>query len=513
MNTFLLVLLVLVPALVLVLWLSPDARPVTMDTVWSYWHSPLPPSIVRRCRKNWFKVGRLTDVRFLNTFTVHKYVPLKTLRYFSSITSCEAHKSDLIRFYLLKHYGGTWIDASVFFTAEVDWLPKKGVFCYRADRFSVQGLTCLENFLIRAPKGHPFIVAWMDQTIREFTDTNYKENNKKLRDIIGKNADYLVPYVASMKLSLPGDLKTHRAEDGPYRDTVRVGWENSAQLCHSIEYGNTKIVKLWNQPRNVCSPSIVPLNPVFKDYTPRGVYERFRGKFEEHGHGDIGPTDMVYVIAMPERISYIEGKLSEMNTRYKLLHAVKPDDLNKDDYERMSETFNPKNKMLYNRMTKLPVCLSFFMCYYDAYVHGYDTILVLEDDIKYNVSLDRIKQAIDEFKKIDAEILFLGYCWANCDKEYTQITENLFRAPKETQLLCNHALVIKNSFIKKYMEREKPTYWKNRNDHTLSNYLRDNDIFKCVPSKAYINQNRAELGSNNENYDMGGKACNLEKKN
>ena len=496
-----------------VVFFLPDTRPVTTNTVWSYWHSPLPPAVVRRCRANWTRVGKVQDVRFLNAFTVHKWVPLSTLAYFSRITSCQAHKSDLIRFYLLKHYGGTWIDASVFFTAPLDWLPEQGVFCYKADRFSVQGLTCLENFMIKAPKGHPFIERWMDQTINEFLDKNYKENNKKFRDIIGKNGDYLVPYVASMKLTLPGDLVTKSAEEGPYRDTVRVGWDNADELCKSIEYAKTKIVKLWNKPRSVCSPNVVPLHPVFKDHSPAGVYDRFKTKFDEYGNGETGPTDMVYAIAMPDRLAYIKGKLSELGTKYKLFNAIKPDDLTKEDYERMSETFNPKNKMLHKRMTKLPVCLSFFMCYYDAYVNGYDTILVLEDDIKFNVSIDRIKQAIEEFKKIDAEVLFLGYCWANCDKNYTQVTENLHRAPREVQLLCNHALVMKNSFIRTYMERDHPTFWNNRNDHTLSNFLRDHDVFKCVPPKAFINQNRAEMGSNNENYDLGGKACNLEKKN
>ena len=57
------------------------------------------------------------------------------------------------------------------------------------------------------------------------------------------------------------------------------------------------------------------------------------------------------------------------------------------------------------------------------------------------------------------------------------------------------------------MERDGAVYWRHRNDHTLSDWLRDTDTFKCVTTKALINQNRAELGSNNGNYDLGGKAC------
>jgi hypothetical protein len=59
------------------------------------------------------------------------------------------------------------------------------------------------------------------------------------------------------------------------------------------------------------------------------------------------------------------------------------------------------------------------------------------------------------------------------------------------------------------MTRERPTFWNNRNDHTLSNYLRTHDVGKFVTPKGYVNQNRVAMGSNNENYDTGGKACDL----
>ena len=66
---------------------------------------------------------------------------------------------------------------------------------------------------------------------------------------------------------------------------------------------------------------------------------------------------------------------------------------------------------------------------------------------------------------------------------------------------------MKKSFIKEYMTRNEVTYWRHRNDHTLSDYLRDHGIKKIVTPKAFIVQNREEMGSNNENYDNGGKAC------
>jgi len=481
----------------------PDTRPVTPDTVWTYWHSPMPPTIVRRCIRNWRNVGGVKDIRVLNAFTVHKYISWGTLSHFSSITSSEAHKSDLIRFHLLDTYGGVWIDASVFCVRPLDWLPD-GFFCFRADRFSKQGLVCLENFFIKSPKGHPFLKQWMDQTIKEFTDPEYKTTNEKYRQIIGKNGDYLVPYVASMKLDKPPDLTIHSAEEDPYYDTVRENWD-PRKTCDTISY-TTKLVKLWNAPRKVCSPTVVPLVDTGV-YTPKGIYRRFKHKFKPVGESGSNELDMIYCICMPSRVEYATEQLKAFGQKYKLLDAIKPDDLTSDDYRNLSETFNPQNKHLYKQMTKLCVCLSFFMCYYDAYKNGFETILIVEDDIKYQVSIAQIFEAIRQFKTTDGQIMFLGYCWSNCDKPFTQLTEHVWRAPKDAQLLCNHALVCKREFLTRYMERDGVVYWKHRNDHTLSDWLSDTDTSKCVTTKAFINQNRAELGSNNGNHDTGGKAC------
>ena len=237
--------------------LLPDTRPVTPRTVWTYWHSALQPRIVRRCVRNWRTVGGCADVRATNALTIHRYIPWGTLRSFDSITKCEAHKSDLIRFHLLHTRGGIWMHASVFCNRTLDWLPD-GFFCYRADRFSKEGVVCLENFFIKSPRGHPFLKAWMDQTIREFKDPEYKATNERYRRIIGVNGDYLVPYVASMKLEKPAAGITLRsAEEGPYLDTVREDW-NPRRVCRSISRTQS-LVKLYSGTRRACPPGVVPL--------------------------------------------------------------------------------------------------------------------------------------------------------------------------------------------------------------------------------------------------------------
>ena len=123
--------------------------------------------------------------------------------------------------------------------------------------------------------------------------------------------------------------------------------------------------------------------------------------------------------------------------------------------------------------------------------------------------MDKIYGAIRDFKQVDSEILFLGYCWANCGMTYQHVSEHLYLAPYNTEMLCNHALVMKKSFIKTYMERDEVTFWRHRNDHTLSTYLIKNKINKCVTSPVYIDQNREELGSNNNNNTVKHPTCTL----
>lgn len=235
--------------------------PATENTVWTYWHSPFQPAVVKRCLENWEHVGKCEDIRVLNDFNIYRWVPINVINEINDITKMKAHKADLIRLYLLKTYGGIWMDASVFLTQKLhSWLPKERVFCYKAERFSKDSVTCIENFFIKAPPNHPFIEEWYDKCIEDFKNPNYKKDNEKYRNIIGKNGDYLVPYVSSMKIDLNKytDIVLESSEQGPYKDTVKYGWNNPDKVCENISY-SYKMVKLWNKLRSRIDITKIPL--------------------------------------------------------------------------------------------------------------------------------------------------------------------------------------------------------------------------------------------------------------
>ena len=226
-------------------------KPVTEDTVWAYWNTIEKPEIVKRCIQNWKDVGGCKDVRVLNQYTIYRWIPLGVIIHFNSITNCEANKSDLIRLYILKHYGGIWMDCSVFVTRQLDWLPKGKVFCFRAERFD-----CFDTFFIKAPKASKFISEWLDQCIIEYSDENFLENNKQIceNNNFGSNCDYLRAYIASTKIDSTG-VVWESSEKGPFSHSMKAKW-NPEEACKMISY-DQKIIKLYSSERQKCSPDIV----------------------------------------------------------------------------------------------------------------------------------------------------------------------------------------------------------------------------------------------------------------
>ena len=344
MDRRVLVGLVLLLIVILLWFATPKRKPITEKTVWTYWHAVVPPAIVRRCIKNWRVVGGCEDVRVLNMFNVYKYIPLAQMSKFNALTTNEANKSDLIRFYLLEKYGGTWIDGSVFATTTLDsWLPENKFFCFNARRFSKNGHVCLENFFIRSPKGHPFITKWRRQTEKDFEDPHFKENSATYRAIIGKNADYLRPYVSSMKLDKNRDSLRSRGRWSVFRHG-----QNRVEKIPGNCVKTSPIRPNWSSfstPRGKCvRHESFPLKQTFVDYSPKGVYDRFKDRFTTKGEG-VGAVDMLYCICMPQRRDYAERALEHFGQKYKMLDAITPKDLSPEDYENLSETLNSRKQM------------------------------------------------------------------------------------------------------------------------------------------------------------------------
>lgn len=239
------------------------------------------------------------------------------------------------------------------------------------------------------------------------------------------------------------------------------------------------------------------------------IFKNTKKRFENNGQQKTIPNiDHIYCITMPERRNYAMRSLGVLNTNITYFDAIKPKDLTKEDYKTLSETFNPSNKLMYRKMTKLPVHLSYTMCFIDALRKGYKTIIIFEDDIIVNIQKEILIDSIQEFLNEEKFIMFyMGYCWANCKQKFESTKyEYIVNVPNKT-LFCNHAIVFKMEYIPDLLDYLYPMT--NYSDDMFVGFFKYNNYDICVPKIPYFNQNRDQLPSLNENEDPNLPFCNL----
>jgi hypothetical protein len=237
----------------------------------------------------------------------------------------------------------------------------------------------------------------------------------------------------------------------------------------------------------------VYLRPESYETEVSNLHERFKHKFENHENGANsleGTVDKVYCISMPQRKEYITKKMNELGTSYTLLNAVTPDDLTKTDYEQLSHTYNPENKLMYNKMTKLPLQISFTVCMLDALKNNYETIIIFEDDITIEKDLAKIKKGIEQFKNSKYNLFYMGYCSVSCSR-WGPVPDKDELVEVTSHINCCHAIVYKKSVLPKVLDMIYP----------MTDYY-DNLLLpvpdKCIPTTIYFDQAREELGSLNQ---------------
>ena len=154
------------------------------NKIWFYWSDGLEkaPSIVRTCLKNIKKYVPDMEVVLIDKHNIEKYIKLPNYiwkKYRSGIIR-EAHFSDIIRVFLLREYGGLWLDCTVFLTGKIpedmfntdffapslcDINPKKDPqFKFR--NFVIPGAIC--NHFMYASKPHNYIFECLVAFLREY---------------------------------------------------------------------------------------------------------------------------------------------------------------------------------------------------------------------------------------------------------------------------------------------------------------------------------------------------------
>lgn len=130
-------------------------------TIWAYWDDPNPPKFIEDNISEWHSNLHGWTITLLNrdSFKVPEWVAKSGLGV--------QHQSDWIRLYLLKTYGGVWMDAGIITNASnslqaLEELRNQSIAIqsqwtgYALDKKH-------ENWFIMAPHMSPFVIKWFDE--------------------------------------------------------------------------------------------------------------------------------------------------------------------------------------------------------------------------------------------------------------------------------------------------------------------------------------------------------------
>lgn len=156
------------------------------NPIWVYWKQGLEnaPDLVKACVSSIQKhtnreVIILTEENSVNYVMLPEYILDKMKRG----TMSTAHFSDLLRFSLLEHFGGTWIDATVLLSGELpQYITESDFFAYRDSYGPIDNPALISIWLMHSKK-HNSIVYKARNVMFE-----YWKKEKYVRD-------YLIIYI------------------------------------------------------------------------------------------------------------------------------------------------------------------------------------------------------------------------------------------------------------------------------------------------------------------------------
>jgi len=265
---------------------SPSAIP---QRIWSYWHSGVPDTVVRQCIANWRVQCPQWEFQILSAATLEPYVPSEHLpEGFSELHPTK--QSDWLRLYLVRHYGGYWLDATTLLTCPLDWLEtarqaQQAEFVgFFLENFTHDSdFPVVESWAFGAAAQAPFVVAWQEEfhhaLITQGTDAylqslGQSEGEPSAAQILQGIHDpqYLLIHVAAQQVLRRNNafrLALFKAEDTAYFYHSAVGWK-----------------WFWLYPRLCLTTARGPFAPLIK--LRGGERRRFAQLLQQHGEAALG---------------------------------------------------------------------------------------------------------------------------------------------------------------------------------------------------------------------------------
>lgn len=242
--------------------------------IWTFWHDMTKcPNIVKtnfECIRKLYPEWNLT---ILTNKNIVNFVDNSIIQLMSGFTI--PHKTDMYRLYILKKFGGLWIDSSVFLK-DTTFINNLYNLCKSQNKISLFETTYagnntnfppLENWFIMSPEPNHYIIdAWYNEFLDavKMSFAKYKlkleslkhVNVKHIYDVVG---DYLtmhacIQYMIQTNPSILNDVVVHKSEENMFYIQNVLGFDSTLYRDKFINIGYTiPCIKMRGGERDLCA--------------------------------------------------------------------------------------------------------------------------------------------------------------------------------------------------------------------------------------------------------------------
>jgi hypothetical protein len=220
--------------------------------IWAYWNDPQIPPKVKRILDERRNILSSWEHRVLDQTTVYDYIPRDEFpKGYDELS--HQHKADWIRLYILKVYGGCWMDSSIIVNSghELERLYKESVntrseftgFYLSTHTLDSVKETYIENWFILAPPSSPLISLWYEEYTEAvrigFLPYKRKVFSKiNVSNIYAKDQDdsvYLtqhaaLQYVLRYRVQHRPNILIYDASETMFKPHVDCGWDSTCVI-------------------------------------------------------------------------------------------------------------------------------------------------------------------------------------------------------------------------------------------------------------------------------------------
>ena len=147
------------------------------NPIWIYWKQGInnAPILVQKCVES-VQNNTSGHVIVLDDESVKQYVTLPDdiLKKYNSGNISDAALSDLIRFSLLEHFGGTWVDATVYMTSDLpQYIIESDFFAFKDTFGLIKNPALISNWLLHCKKHNTVMRAARNMSFAYWLNEKY----------------------------------------------------------------------------------------------------------------------------------------------------------------------------------------------------------------------------------------------------------------------------------------------------------------------------------------------------